>query len=244
MRSLLIAVQFLTRVPVRLSAAPSGVEIGRSLLWYPIVGLLMGLLLALCARVAAHSAPALVAAMLLALWVCASGALHLDGLADSADAWIGGRDDRERTLAIMKDPHVGPVAVVIVVVILLLKYGALSACLQGAQAAVLVLPPVLGRTAMLILFVSTPYVRPSGLGSDLAAHLPRRAAIASSGVICIGIVALYQRAGVIAILVALLTLHLLRRAMLRRLEGFTGDCAGAAIEVIEAAAMTALALSQ
>ncbi|WP_372867942.1 adenosylcobinamide-GDP ribazoletransferase, partial [Pseudomonas sp.] len=125
MTALLIALQFLTRLPVRLAAMPSAQETGRSLLWYPVVGLLIGLLL-LGVHYLLGDAPALLqAALLLVIWVGLSGGLHLDGLADSADAWAGGFGDRERTLAIMKDPRSGPMAVVVLVLLLLLKFVAL-----------------------------------------------------------------------------------------------------------------------
>ena len=81
------------------------------------------------------ASPLLQAALLLALWVALTGALHLDGLADSADAWLGGFGDPARTLEIMKDPRSGPVAVVVLVLLLLLKFSALLVVLQAQQPA-------------------------------------------------------------------------------------------------------------
>ena len=129
-RPALVAVQFLTRLPVRLEPPPSGREVGRSLLWYPAVGLLLGAVVWVAAALLSPLATPLAAALVLAVWVASTGALHLDGLADTADAWVGGGGDRERTLAIMKDPHIGPVAVAAIVCVLLAKYGALSALLS------------------------------------------------------------------------------------------------------------------
>src|SRR5919108_3069538 len=102
LRPALIAVQFLTCFPLRLEPPPSGREAGLSLLWYPAVGLLLGFLLWAAAVLLSPLARPLAAAVVLTLWVACTGALHLDGLADTADAWVGGRGDRERTLAIMK----------------------------------------------------------------------------------------------------------------------------------------------
>jgi adenosylcobinamide-GDP ribazoletransferase len=75
------------------------------------------------------------AALLLTVWVLLSGGLHLDGLADSADAWLGGFGDRERTLTIMKDPRSGPIAVVVLVLVLLLKFCALAGVDRAATMA-------------------------------------------------------------------------------------------------------------
>ena len=118
MSAWLIALQFLTRVPVRLTAMPAPEQVGRSLLWYPLLGLLVGGLL-LGLHLLLGATPALLqAALLLTVWVAITGGLHLDGLADSADAWAGGFGDRERSLAIMQDPRSGPIAVVVLVLLL------------------------------------------------------------------------------------------------------------------------------
>lgn len=176
MLPLLIALQFLTSLPIRLPAMPEPEQQGRSLLYYPVVGLLLGALLCLAAFVLDGAPPLLQAALLLTLWAALTGGLHLDGLADSADAWLGGFGDRERTLQIMKDPRSGPVAVVVLVLLLLLKLAALLALLQAQHYVALLLAPLLGRAALLALFLGTPYVRPNGLGHALATNLPRTGA--------------------------------------------------------------------
>ena len=101
-----IALQFLSSLPVRLPGMPRPEELGRSLLFYPLVGLLFGVLLWVLNAMLGGVPLLLHAALLLTAWVLLSGGLHLDGLADSADAWLGGFGDRERTLSIMKDPVV------------------------------------------------------------------------------------------------------------------------------------------
>ena len=170
-----IALQFLSSLPIRLPGMPEPKELGRSLLFYPLVGLLFGLIL-WGTNIALAGAPLLLhATLLLTVWALLSGALHLDGLADSADAWLGGFGDRERTLTIMKDPRSGPIAVVTLVLVLLLKFAALLAVIEQGQGAVLLIVPLLGRAALLGLFLTTPYVRAGGLGQALADHLPRTA---------------------------------------------------------------------
>ncbi len=240
-RPFLIALQFLTRVPVRLDHPPNAQELGRSLLWYPVVGLLLGTLLWTAASALAHAPPPLRAALLLTLWVLTTGALHLDGLADTADAWAGGRGDRERALAIMKDPHVGPVAVVIVALVLLLKFASIEALSNGRGLDVLVLAPLLARTAMPLLFATTPYVRASGIGSALATNLPRQSAHIVGVLVCGAVVFSCGWEGAWAAVVALGMFMLLRSLLMRRLCGMTGDCGGAMIELIETALLIALA---
>ncbi|MBA1272602.1 adenosylcobinamide-GDP ribazoletransferase [Stutzerimonas azotifigens] len=239
MQALLIAVQFLTCLPVRLAGMPAPDAMGRSLLYYPLVGAMLGVLLYLAAGML-DGAPALLqAALLLALWVGLTGALHLDGLADSADAWLGGFGDRERTLAIMKDPRSGPAAVVVLVLTLLLKCAALFALIEQQQLVALLLVPILGRSALLALFLSTPYVRAGGLGQALTEYLPRGPAKAVLAAVALFALAL---GGGWPLLVGVVLFMLLRQWMVARLGGTTGDTAGALLELLECALLVSLAL--
>lgn len=237
-----IALQFLSSLPIRLSAMPQPRELGRSLLFYPLVGLLFGALLWGGDRGLGGTPVLLHAAMLLTLWVLLSGGLHLDGLADSADAWLGGFGDRERTLTIMKDPRSGPIAVVTLVLVLLLKFAALVALIEQQHGLALLLVPLIGRSALLGLFLSTPYVRAGGLGQALADHLPRaagRKVLLLSALVCVLIGGL---SGMLALLLAAIVFFWLRQVMLARLGGTTGDTAGALLELLEVAVLSGLAL--
>ena len=241
LRPALIAVQFLTSIPVRLSPAPCGREIGVSVLWYPCVGLLLGTLLWGAGVLLRGASPLLAAAIVLTLWVVATGALHLDGLADTADGWIGGRGDRERTLAIMKDPYAGPAGVATVACVLLLKFAALSALRAGPGACGYILPPVLARAAVPLLFAHTPYVREGGIGAELARRPSRAGAWCVAGLTCLlAVLTLGAREALLAIAAAAAVYLAMRRAFVRRLGGITGDCAGAMIEVIEAMSLIAM----
>ncbi|MCP3752216.1 adenosylcobinamide-GDP ribazoletransferase [Pseudomonas sp. SBB6] len=237
-----IALQFLSSLPVRLPGMPAPEQMGRSLLFYPWVGLLFGALLWALNALLAGSPLLLHGALLLSAWVLLSGALHLDGLADSADAWLGGFGDRERTLLIMKDPRSGPIAVVTLVLVLLLKFCALLALVERGEGLLLLLAPLIGRAALLGLFLSTPYVRSGGLGQALADHLPRRAATLVLLLSALACVLLAGLKGLWAVLVAAAVFAWLRRLMVRRLGGTTGDTAGAMLELLELAVLIALVL--
>lgn len=241
MQPFLIALQFLTCLPVYLSGKPEPQQIGKSLLYYPLVGLLMGGMLGLLSMALAGTAPPLQAALVLVAWIALTGALHLDGLADSADAWLGGFGDRERTLAIMKDPRSGPIAVVVLVALLLLKFVALWVLLAEGKQLVLLLAPLLGRAALLGLFLTTSYVRPGGLGEALAEHFPRafaRRVLIMVAVLCLAL----GESGWLALAVTAGIGALARRAMCRGIGGTTGDTAGALLELVECAVLVALAL--
>lgn len=237
-----IALQFLSSLPVRLPGMPESPQLGRSLLFYPLVGLVFGGLLWTLDGLLLGTPLLLHAALVLMAWVLLSGGLHLDGLADSADAWLGGFGDRERTLLIMKDPRSGPIAVVTLVVVLLLKWTALVALIEQEQALALLIVPMLGRGALLGLFLTTPYVRAGGLGQALADHLPRRSGWQVLSACALGCLLLLGWAGLWTLVVATLVFIGLRRMMLRRLQGCTGDTAGALLELLETAVLVALAL--
>jgi len=237
-----IALQFLSSFPVRLPGMPSPEEMGRSLLFYPLIGLLFGLLLWGLNQLLMGAPLLLHGALLLTVWVLLSGALHLDGLADSADAWLGGFGDRERTLTIMKDPRSGPIAVVTLGLVLLLKFAALVALIEQQAGVALLLAPLIGRGALLGLFLCTPYVRPGGLGQALANHLPRLVGKWVLALAALACVVLGGWGAVLALLLAGLVFAGLRQLMLRRLGGTTGDTAGALLELLEVTVLVGLAL--
>jgi adenosylcobinamide-GDP ribazoletransferase len=216
-------------------------------LFYPLVGLLIGALLAGSAALLQQAPPLAAAALLLILWVWLTGGLHLDGLADCADAWVGGLGSRERTFAILKDPHTGAMGVITLVLALLAKLAALAALVEHGALLALLWLPALARAQLLALPLTTVSARAEGMGAALRRHLPRRAAW--SVLILTWLVALLSLApsvGVIAPIlaaVALLVLWAARRAMGERLGGFTGDTAGALVELTEIALLLTLVLS-
>jgi adenosylcobinamide-GDP ribazoletransferase len=240
LQTLLVAMQFLTRLLLRLAAAPTPQQQAQALLWYPVVGALLGVVLGLSALALTTAPHLLGAALLLALWVLMTGALHLDGLADSADAWAGGYGDAARSLAIMKDPAAGPAAVVVLVLVLLLKLAALSVLIAQSPALIM-LAPLLARAAVPALFLTTRYVLANGLGTAMAKHLPRRAALLVVSAAAV-LVLLAGWNGARALLAAALAFGLVRTLAQRRIGGFTGDVAGALIEIVETAVLLALAM--
>ncbi len=242
LRPLFVALQLLTRLPTPHLHDITAQETGRSVLFYPAAGLIIGGLLVLLDQLLLNGSPTLTAALLLAAWVLLNGALHLDGLGDSADAWLGGHGNRERTLEIMKDPRSGPAAVVCIALVLLVKFAALQEITAASHWPALLLIPILGRTLLVLLFLTTPYVRPGGMGEMLAQHLPRRWAW---GVVILigGVMLATADIALIGSLAAGLAIFAgLRRLMLQRIGGTTGDTAGAVVELSEAGMLVAIAL--
>ena len=241
-RSFRAALGLMTLLPAGdlLEATPE--EKRQSLYFFPLVGLAIGILLWLFWYVLPDS-PWLSAMVVLVIWVVLTGALHLDGLADSVDAWMGGHRDPGRTLSILADPTSGPMAVVTLILVLGTKLVALSALFQADAAICLAAIPVIGRIGIIILYGTTPYVRPGGIGEALRPEARDRYwLIASLGVgivvmvLFLGFYLLPALAGAVAIFL------LVRQAAMERLRGFTGDVAGAMIELVEAVSLLVVAL--
>ena len=202
-------------------------------MFYPLVGLIIGAVLATLHWLLTGTPVMLAAALLVVTWVLITGGLHLDGLADSADAWVGGLRNRERTLAIMKDPCCGPMGVVALVAVLIVKFAALATLVTTGDWIALLIAPVLARTALPALFVTTPYVRANGLGTSLAAHLPRPGAIAVVGVVLLAIPLFAGLHGLWMLVSGIVVFATLRMMMIKRIGGTTGDTAGALVELLE-----------
>lgn len=211
---------------------------GRSVVFYPLVGLALGTLLFALA-VIVQDLTDLVASWVLLAWVLLTGAMHLDGLADSADAWLGGHGDRERSLRIMKDPVSGPAGVTAVVLLLLIKFVALGQLLKQGYPLVLLLVPIIARMAVVILFLTTDYVRVGGMGDAASRYLPRDTAWLMCLLVLVAALLLYPRLVVVLIATMAVTLFALRWLMIKRIGGTTGDTAGASIEIVEAATLNA-----
>ncbi len=228
--ALLFAIQFLTRLPVIIKADPTPELLGRSVLYYPVVGLLIGGVLWGLAQLLAVVEPSVGAALLLAFWVVITGGLHLDGLADCADGWIGGQGDREKAFIIMKDPNAGPMAVIVLILLLLLKFVALVTLLKFNTLTVLLIAPVMARTAVPALMLTTPYLTKNGLGQAMVDNLPQKAAYLVIVAVLVGGAVL----GGLALILAVMLFYLFLRMMILKLfGGSTGDVYGAAVELSE-----------
>ncbi len=234
-QSFLAALSFLTIFPVPadwLKGQEDRATQGYSILFYPLIGLLLGLVLLASIFFLSVFDSLLASALLVMVWVVVTGALHLDGLADTADAWLGGHGDRDKTLSILKDTHVGVAAIVAIVLLLIIKILALNDINSNLLLAVLV-TPILARTAVIGLLLTTNYVRANGIAEKLTLAMPRQLAWAM--VAAVGLLALVvlQWKAIYILVSIVLAVFLYRILLVRRLGGTTGDTAGALIEIIE-----------
>jgi len=232
MRNLRAAIAFMTRIPVPITGTPS---MTAAVPWFPAVGAIVGLAVGGTAALLLHLVPPLVAASVAVLvGVALTGAFHEDGLADVADAFVGGWS-REERMRILRDPLHGSYGVaamcgsIIIRVACVASFGASPAvafaCVVAAHA--------LGRTGAVALMAAMPAARAEGLGAEYTRSLrPVSAAIGEASGVAIAALAVGWWVGpfVLATVVGACAVAWLA---MRKIGGITGDVLGAAEQTIE-----------
>ncbi|MCU6796316.1 adenosylcobinamide-GDP ribazoletransferase [Paenibacillus sp. WQ 127069] len=258
------AFQFLTRLPVPIQLQYDNALFRRSVIFYPLVGAVLGLLLSLAGLLlqgyglpdgwlsGGIGSSGVVAALLLVLWVAMTGALHLDGLMDTADGIFSHRS-REQMLEIMKDSRVGAMGVVGCMLLLLCKWTLLQQWLTlpvGTFAYLLPLSALWSRWYMVVAIACWPYARneetKQGLGSFFRGIGWKHLSIHTALAIALSLLLAGWHEGewissqaLMATGVALLSTLLIgvgtSMYLNRKLGGLTGDTYGAMNEIVETA---------
>lgn len=235
MRSLILAVQFLTRLPTPQLKTFDPAWLADSARWFGVVGGLIGGLVAATAWLGGQVDPWLGALLALGLWTWVTGALHLDGLSDLADGLGAAHRDPERFLAVLKDPHVGNFGVVALVLALVGKLVLLMLAVKLAVPwAGLVLLPAWARLGAIVWSATIPPLA-AGSGERFAWRTDWWA----FGLSCIVLAALSAWFAP-SLLLAPLLWWAWRGFLLQRLGGMSGDCLGAGIELSEISLLLAL----
>jgi len=261
MRGLFLALQFLTRIPTPRVDAFRPEDLPRSAVWFPLVGALIGGIVAAALVVGALVDPWVGALAGVVVWVWVTGALHLDGLADLADALGASHRDPQRLLEVLRDPHVGTFGVVAIVLALAAKLVLLAVIAKqlaplaqaiGAARVAVVLTPLAFDVAVPFAAVAlvaawarfgavvwSQTLPPLASGSaERFAWGARRASLVAWTVILLAASAwLFPLLAAAPLAIALWWLFLRRR-----LGGMTGDCLGAGVEVCEAALLAVVAV--
>lgn len=223
MTSLLLAIGFLTRVPVpRVSATAA--DFAAAIRCYPLAGLVVGIAVVPAAAIGDAWTGALAATI---AWVAITGALHLDGLADVADGLGAAHGDRTRLIAAMADPHIGSFGTVAIVAQLLAKLVLLHAVIAMEPPLwMLATIPAAARIGPLVWACLLPSLKP-GLGAQVAAAVRARDPVGWALLLAAACLAVPWLAAATALLPAFALWAW------RRLGGISGDVHGAGIEVVE-----------
>lgn len=233
MKLFLLALQFLTRVPVKVRGTVEVEDMARSMAFFPLIGLFLG-----GAAAALHTLMSRFLAFhvcdlfVLAFLIIITGNMHLDGLMDTADGLFSGKS-RERILEIMKDSRVGSHGVIAGSMVLLLKFVLLGQIPPGMRAISLVVMPVLGRWSQVYGAKVYPYARVgggTGAFTDYVGNLQLLWATLST-ILTVLLIVGYK--GIFLLGVVLLGTALLGWYIYKKIGGVTGDTLGAVTECVE-----------
>lgn len=225
---LVLALQFLTRIPIPINASWTPDTRRWAVRAYPLVGLMIGSVLALVA-LGMHNVPAPITALsVLSVWVALSGGLHMDGVMDIADA-LGSNQPLARRWEIMKDAQIGSFGILALLFLLAWK-GVLLWALLAYQAPLwwLVTLPALGRWAGVALLVLTPCAHQKGLAWSWQQSLSGQEVAFS--LLPLALIALLVPSSVLAWLMVIVFVVLVRWCIMRLFNGINGDMVGATIE--------------
>ena len=234
MESLFFAINFLTILPFgKFSRNIKEEQIKDSVLFFPVVGILIGLLLSIIYLILRNmfSAPVL-SAFIVTLLAILTGGLHLDGFMDSIDGLFGGKN-KDDILRIMKDHNAGAFGVIGVVCLLMLKFALIGSLSKDVFAKAIFIMPVLSRSSMSFILLLTPGSKSNGLGSIFAGRRKDMYWLIPALISYLLAVLLFGVKGNFIIFFVLLFALIMRGYFLRRIGGITGDTMGMLNELVE-----------
>jgi len=240
LRGLILAFGFLTRIPMPALAEFREEELSSSAIWFPLIGLCIGLTLIVVALLGATASPLIAGLLVMLLWLGISGGLHLDGAADLADGLGASHRDPERLLAVMKDPHNGAFGVMSIVAILLTKLVTVIWIVESPDIDlwVLLLIPAWARLGAIYWSQTLEPLAP-GSGQAFVWQVDAKSYWIWGGALLL--LSLIFVSFMFA-LAAVATLLLWRAYLKWRLNGMSGDCLGAGIEYSECLMLLAVGL--
>jgi len=234
MKRFIIALQFLTIIRIGRNIQVEPKELGRSMGYFPMVGLVLGFILILFNILFLRILPApVVDGILITILIVFTGALHLDGLADTIDGLAGG-NSKEEILHIMRDSNTGAIGVVGLTMTLLLKYTLLMNIPYETKNQVLLAMPMIGRWSMTELSLFSEYARSTnGIGLPFTTYLRKREFLfASATAILVSFVLLGIKGIIIMIVIGIFILGSAKFLKVK-IGGITGDTFGAINEISE-----------
>ena len=240
MRAFFAALQFLTLFPCPTRMDYADADLGRSAIFFPMIGLILGALLVVVNfLLAPFASAALLSVILVSLLAFLTRGLHLDGVGDTFDG-LGAGGDRAHVLSVMDDSHIGAFGVIAIVMVLFLKIHALES-LDVDRWRVLLTALILGRWAMVLLAFRSNAAK-AGLGSNLIGHLQTSHLLLATLLTLLLVATIFRGNGIVMMAwVAIFTVAS-KSYFHRRLGGVTGDTCGAVGELSETSVMVLLAL--
>lgn len=234
LKSFLLSLQFLTIINIKNDAPIDEKSFGRSVIFLPLIGLLIGVLLVITSKILFAILPVLISdAIVLIVLIIITGGLHVDGFADTIDGFAGGKN-KDDILRIMKDSRIGTFGVVGIVMLLLTKYLSIYSLQEDTKYLVLIAMPVIGRWSVLPMGLFFKYARiEGGTGKIFAESIRLKEFIIGTIMALAIIIPLFRLKGFLMLAVIFIVTLLIGRYSKRKINGITGDVFGATIEINE-----------
>lgn len=262
MKKILAAFQFLTIVPIRIKGELSGKDISGSSMFFPLVGLFQGALIAAASFVSLKFfSPGVTSVIIIFVYLLTNGGFHMDGLSDTFDALSVKSSgdltkDRQKRLSVMRDPASGPIGATVIVLSLLFKYVLMIEVVEARGYCVLALMPVVSAWSMTVMMPGAESARPDGLGKVFFDGVKRTHAVIATVLMTVFSATIYflsarslyggERCFVSFFLFAIasvLGISLILRGLCSvRFGGLTGDNLGAIREASEIVLLLAAAI--
>lgn len=241
MTNLWAAISFLTLMPVPRGIKLDGNDLSESIVYFPVVGLLIGAVGVLLLMVLCPLFPPFVMSILIVVWLLGvSGALHIDGLSDTADGFLSARPKAE-ILLIMKDSRVGVMGAVATMIVLALKTAGFYSLPREVLWKALLLAPIAGRCALIFQMVILPSARPDmGLGRLFCGRPSYKVAAATLAALLGTGWLLAHSAGLITCSFVVAATALFCWVCKKKINGATGDTLGALCEIVETVVVVTL----
>ncbi|MDD5495757.1 MAG: adenosylcobinamide-GDP ribazoletransferase [Candidatus Omnitrophica bacterium] len=233
MKRFLIALQFLTILPVKFKGKVAPEEMAGSLAYFPLVGALIGCVLALVSVLFGFLPSLVTAALILIASIVITGGMHLDGLADTCDGFYGSRS-KEEILRIMRDSHIGAMGVIGLAVILIFKFSAFAAIPKSVLWKTLIMMAAFSRWAQALACYGSQYARQDGKAKDFVERATKKDILIAMALTLLLFAALMRACGVVVFGISTVIAYLFIRYFRKRIGGMTGDTIGALSESSEA----------
>jgi adenosylcobinamide-GDP ribazoletransferase len=228
-----IALQFLTIIPVRIKRIFGDKELAQSMFFFPFVGIVLGLALAGMQQAASLVFTVQVTSiMLVTVLAVLTGGLHLDGIADTADALFSCKDRNEK-LRIMKDSRIGAMGAAALALTILLKASLVASIPSAIVVPTLIFFPAAGRCGQLLPALIYRYARGEVSTGSFITKLSLRTVLPAFLLMMLLSAGLLQLSGICALAVVLAASMLAGKFIAAKLGGMTGDALGAINEGCE-----------
>lgn len=233
MRSFLLALQFLTIIPVKMKDVEEK-KIPGALIYFPLIGLLLGLVLAGMDKLLfiLNFEQFIINTILVVLLIVLTGGLHLDGLSDTFDAFLS-RKNKEEMLKILRDSHIGVMGVLSLISIILLKIAFLSSINISSKIISLLLMCILSRWSLVFVMFLFPYAREEGKAKVFIQGINFKIFISSTLIALACTIAIWKIKGLFVFIIIAMSSYMIGKFINNKIGGMTGDTIGATSEVAE-----------